>query len=83
MYLLSLLFAVLGCLLVLVRWRFLIAVFAVIFGFVLVTGYKAGRRQALKTKPVSGVGSEKANPEISGPMATPKAVESSEAAANR
>lgn len=83
MYLLSLLFAVLGCLLVLVRWRFLIAVFAVIFGFVLVTGYKAGRRQALKTKPASGVGSEKANPEISGPMATPKPVESSEAAANR
>ena len=50
MYILSLIFAVLGFVLVFVRWRLGIAVFAVIFGFVAVVAYKAGHRRAYLIK---------------------------------
>ncbi len=51
MYGLSLVFAALGCaLLYYTRWRFVLAVLLVLFGFVLVAGYKAGQRHYLLTK---------------------------------
>ncbi len=50
LYGLSAFFALMGCLLVFIPWRFVIAVFLVIFGFVLVTAYKIGHRQMLRQK---------------------------------
>jgi len=58
-------------LLVLVRWRFLIAVFAVIFGFVIVTGYKVGRRQALMMKSAADAASENPGSTPAGQTAPP------------
>ena len=51
MYGLSLVFAALGCaLLYYTRWRFVLAVLLVFFGFVLVAGYKTGQRRSLLAK---------------------------------
>lgn len=50
LYGLSLFFAVIGCSLVFVPWRYVAAIFLVIFGFVLVTAYKIGHRQLLRQK---------------------------------
>lgn len=50
MYALAAVFTALGCLLIFVRWRFVIAVFAVIFGFVVVIAYKTGRQQVLLSR---------------------------------
>ena len=49
--------ACLGCTLVLVlqRWRYVLAVFAVMFGFILVAAYKAGHRYALAAKAEGGI----------------------------
>jgi len=49
MYGLALVFAVLGCSMVLLgfRWRYVLAVFCVMFGFIIVTAYKYGHRQVI------------------------------------
>ncbi len=47
MYLLALVFTVLGCSLVFLRWRFVMAVAAPLFAFVVVGAYKVGQRQSL------------------------------------
>ena len=47
MYLLSAAFAVLGCAMVFPQWRYTLAVFVVLFGFIIVTAYKVGQGQAL------------------------------------
>lgn len=49
MYGLATLFAAVGCLMVVfdLRWRYVLAVFFVLFGFILVTAYKFGYRQHL------------------------------------
>jgi len=43
MYLLAAVFAVVGCSLVFLRWRYVLAVFIAVFGFILVGTYKSGR----------------------------------------
>ena len=48
MYLLALIFALLGCALVFLRWRFVMAVFFPLFGFIVVSAYKVGHRQSLR-----------------------------------
>ncbi|MAE66638.1 MAG: hypothetical protein CMJ18_20410 [Phycisphaeraceae bacterium] len=55
MYVLALIFAALGCALVYVRWRFVIGVFVVIFGFVIVMGYKSARKQLMMIRAEQGV----------------------------
>ncbi len=50
MYLLAAVFAVVGCSLMFVRWRYVMTTFVAIFGFVLVGAYKTGRRQAILEK---------------------------------
>ncbi len=50
MYVLAAIFAVLGGALVSERWRYMAAFFVVIFGFVIVSAYKAGHRQVLLEK---------------------------------
>ena len=50
LYLIAAFFAVLGCSLAFLQWRFVIAFFVVLFGFIVVTAYKAGHRQALAAK---------------------------------
>ena len=55
MYALSLIFAILGCALVFLRWRFVIVVFAVVFGFVVVMAYKSAHRRALLLKGADAV----------------------------
>ena len=51
MYILASVFAVLGCtLLFYTRWRFVLAVLVVLFGFVMVAGYKSGQRHARLAK---------------------------------
>jgi UDP-GlcNAc:undecaprenyl-phosphate GlcNAc-1-phosphate transferase len=47
MYLMTTAFAVLGCSLVFLRWRYVLAVFVALFGFIVVGAYKAGRYRAL------------------------------------
>ena len=47
MYLISAGFALLGCALVLLRWRYVLAAFLTFFGFIFVNAYKSGRRRAL------------------------------------
>ncbi len=44
-YGLSMLFALLGSAMIYLRWRYVMAVFVFIFGFVIVTAYKSGHRQ--------------------------------------
>ncbi|MEX0776318.1 MAG: MraY family glycosyltransferase [Phycisphaeraceae bacterium] len=44
-YLLAILFALLGSAVIFLRWRYVMAVFMFIFGFVIVSAYKAGHRQ--------------------------------------
>lgn len=50
MYVLSAIFAILGCSLVFIRWRLGLVVFAVIFGFVTVIAYKAAHRHLVINK---------------------------------
>lgn len=52
MYLIALVFAVLGCTMVMLelRWRYVLAVFAVLYGFIMVTSYKVGHRQIVLEK---------------------------------
>ncbi len=45
MYVLASVFAVVGCSLVFLRWRYVSAVFLTVFGFILVGAYKTGQRQ--------------------------------------
>jgi UDP-GlcNAc:undecaprenyl-phosphate GlcNAc-1-phosphate transferase len=49
LYGVAILFAVIGCSMVAMqlRWRYLMAVFVVLFGFIVVTAFKYGQRQAL------------------------------------
>ena len=47
MYLIAVVFAVLGCSLVYLRWRYILAVFFAVFGFIVVGAYKSGRRYRL------------------------------------
>lgn len=47
MYGLAATFTILGCLMVFLRWRYILAVFFAIFGFVVVGAYKAGRQELL------------------------------------
>ncbi len=47
MYFLAAIFAVLGCSLVFLRWRYVLAVFFAVFGFIVVGAYKSGRRYLL------------------------------------
>jgi UDP-GlcNAc:undecaprenyl-phosphate/decaprenyl-phosphate GlcNAc-1-phosphate transferase len=47
LYGLSGMFALLGVSMVFLRWRYVMAAFMVVFGFVIVTAYKAGQRHAL------------------------------------
>ena len=63
MYILSTLFAVLGCALVFLRWRIGLAVFVVIFGFVMVIGYKAGHRRVFLSQADESAADPAANPE--------------------
>jgi len=63
MYILSALFAVLGCALVFLRWRIGLAVFVVIFGFVMVIGYKAGHRRVFLSQADESAADPAANPE--------------------
>ena len=51
MYFLSLVFAALGCSLVFLRWRFVMAVALPLFAFVVVGAYKIGQRQSMVTMP--------------------------------
>jgi len=46
LYGLSMMFALLGVSMVFLRWRYVMAAFMVVFGFVIVTAYKAGQRHA-------------------------------------
>lgn len=48
MYALSLCFAALGCTMIFTRLRFVAVVFMVMFGFVIVTAFKAGHRQRMR-----------------------------------
>jgi len=52
MYGLATIFAALGCSMVLLgfRWRYVLAVFCVLFGFIIVTAYKYGHRQVVMDK---------------------------------
>lgn len=54
MYLQATLFAVLGCALVFMRWRFVMAIFFPLFGFIVVTAYKLGHRQVANLGPEPG-----------------------------
>ena len=66
MYLLAGLFAYLGYALVSERWRFVVAFFVVIFGFVMVTAYKVGHHQVLlqKLRQAGPLGPQQATPTI-------------------
>ncbi|MBI1336974.1 MAG: hypothetical protein GC164_08435 [Phycisphaera sp.] len=50
LYAMGICFAFLGCSLVFLRWRYVIAVFIVLFGFILVTAYKISHRQMMRQK---------------------------------
>ena len=62
--------AVLGCTLVALqlRWRYVLAVFVVLFGFVLVTGYKYGERRRLLQQAQAAADTE--TPPVPDPAAT-------------
>ncbi len=51
LYLMALLFAAVGSMLVFLRMRFVAAVFMVVFGFIMVMAYKVGHRQYLASLP--------------------------------
>lgn len=51
MYLQAIAFAAIGCALVFMRWRFVMAVFFPLFGFIVVTAYKLGQRQVANLTP--------------------------------
>jgi len=79
MYALTAVFATLGYALVSERWRFVVAVFVVVFGFVIVSAYKVGHRQVLleQLKTLDGnttendpVSSDAASAEIEQPSAS-------------
>lgn len=59
MYFLAAVFALVGCSLVFLRWRYVAAVFLALFGFITVGAYKSGRRDTLQFQ-VGQVGVESA-----------------------
>ena len=46
----ALIFALLGCSLWSLQWRYVVATFGVLFGFIIISAYKAGHRHALADK---------------------------------
>ncbi len=74
-YGLATLFAVLGSAMIYLRWRYVMAVFVFLFGFVIVTAYKSGHRQiVLRQQGVLPLNEEPTpNPDLPPTPATPTA----------